>query len=151
MPSWWRCAPGPKPECGNSPQHGVKHWYTDYRQLLQNDQVDVVCVLTPTGEHAEATIAAARLGKHVLVEKPLDIDLERADEMIRVCRECGTKLGVIFQMRFGTVARRLKEAVSSGALGEIYLADASDKASRTAAYYGAAEWRGTKALEGGGC
>jgi UDP-N-acetyl-2-amino-2-deoxyglucuronate dehydrogenase len=58
---------------------------------------------------------------------------------------------VIFQMRFGTVAARLKEAVQSGALGRVFLADAVDKSSRTQAYYDSAEWRGTKALEGGGC
>jgi predicted dehydrogenase len=54
-------------------------------------------------------------------------------------------------MRFGTVAARVKEAVQSGALGRIFLADAVDKSSRTAAYYNSAEWRGSKALEGGGC
>jgi predicted dehydrogenase len=90
-------------------------------------------------------------GKHLLVEKPLDVNLARADEMIRLCRAHRIKLGVIFQMRFGTVAARLKEAVQSGALGRVFLADAVDKSSRTPAYYNSAEWRGTKALEGGGC
>src|SRR5262245_47876609 len=75
-------------------QYGVRHWYTDYRELLSNDDVDVVCVLTPTGQHAEVTLAASRLGKHVLVEKPLEINLALADEMIRVCRDNRTKLGV---------------------------------------------------------
>ena len=111
----------------------------------------MVCVLTPTGTHLEVARAASAAGKHVLVEKPLDINLERADEMIRLCRASRTKLGVIFQMRFGTVAARLREAVQSGALGRIFLADAVDKSSRSPAYYDSAEWRGTRALEGGGC
>lgn len=131
--------------------HGVPRWYTDYRELLKDPDVDVVNVLIPTGQHGELTIAASRAGKHVLVEKPLEINLERADEMIRECRRNGTKLGVIFQMRFGSVARKLKTAVSSGAMGRIILADAIDKSSRTAAYYRSAKWRGTKELEGGGC
>jgi UDP-N-acetyl-2-amino-2-deoxyglucuronate dehydrogenase len=129
----------------------VPAWYTDYRELLKNPDVDVVNVLVPTGQHGEITIAAARAGKHALVEKPLEISLARADEMIRTCAECGTKLGVIFQMRFGSVARKLRHAVTSGAMGRIFLADAIDKSSRTAGYYASAEWRGTQELEGGGC
>lgn len=126
-------------------------WYTDYRALLKNPDVDVVNVLVPTGQHGEVTIAASNAGKNVLVEKPLEINLERADEMIRTCAANGTKLGVIFQMRFGSVAQKLRHAVQSGALGRIFMADAFDKSSRTAAYYASADWRGTQALEGGGC
>jgi predicted dehydrogenase len=132
-------------------EYGVGRWYTDYERLLKDDDVDVINVLVPTGNHLEFTVAASNAGKHVLVEKPLEINLHRADEMIRVCRENGTKLGVIFQMRFGSVAKTLKETVDSGALGKILLADAIDKESRTPAYYEAGAWRGTKALEGGGC
>ncbi len=132
-------------------EHGVRSWSTDYRELLDNDDVDVVCVLAPTGVHREITIAASEAGKHVLVEKPLETTLAKADEMIRVCRNNGTKLGVVFQMRFGSVAARLKKLVDSGAMGRIYLADAIDKSSRTPAYYASAEWRGTMELEGGGC
>ena len=129
----------------------VPYWYTDFRELLKNPTVDVVCVLVPTGQHAEVTIAASNSGKHVLVEKPLEINLERADKIIATCAANGTKLGVIFQMRFGSVAQRLRHAVQSGAMGRVFLADAVDKSSRTAAYYKSAAWRGTKALEGGGC
>lgn len=131
--------------------YGVKHWYTDYRELLRNKDVDVVCVLVPTGLHAEVAIAASEAGKHVLVEKPLETDLRKADKMIQICRRNRTKLGVIFQMRFGLVATKLKTVISSGALGRIFLADAFDKSSRKPAYYESAGWRGTKSLEGGGC
>ena len=131
--------------------HGVRHWFTDYRRLVEHEDVDVVIVSLPTGLHADVTIAASHAGKHALVEKPLDINLERADRMIGVSRANNTKLGVIFQMRFGSVARALKEAVDSGRLGRVFLADAVDKSSRTAAYYDSAAWRGTRALEGGGC
>lgn len=129
----------------------VPSWYTDYRELLKNPDVNVVSVLVPTGQHAEVAIAASNSGKHVLVEKPLEINLERADKIIATCAANKTKLGVIFQMRFGSVAHKLRHAVQSGAMGRVFLADAIDKSSRTAAYHASAAWRGTKALEGGGC
>ncbi|MYJ15684.1 MAG: Gfo/Idh/MocA family oxidoreductase, partial [Acidimicrobiia bacterium] len=129
----------------------VEHWFTDYRDLVDHDDVDVVIVSLPSGLHADVTIAASAAGKHALVEKPIEINLERADRMISACRANGTKLGVIFQMRFGIVARTLKEAVDSGRLGRVFLGDAIDKSARTTAYYNSAAWRGTKELEGGGC
>ena len=131
--------------------HGAPHCYTDYRRLIENEDVNVVNVSVPTGLHAEVTVAASQAGKHVLVEKPLETDLAKADEMIRVCRANKTKLGVIFQMRFGDVAAKLKETIDSGRLGRIFLSDAIDKSSRTPGYYNSAAWRGTKKLEGGGC
>jgi predicted dehydrogenase len=134
-----------------SVSHGVPFWYTDFREAVTNPEVDVVNVLVPTGQHLDVTLAASAAGKHVLVEKPLEINLARADEMIRVCRQNGTKLGVIFQMRFGSVARQVKRALDAGALGRVMLADAIDKSSRTPAYYASADWRGTLHLEGGGC
>ena len=79
------------------------HWFTDYRRLVEHEDVDVVVVSVPTGLHAEVTIAASNAGKHALVEKPLDTTLERADRMIAVCRANNTKLGVVFQMRFGGI------------------------------------------------
>jgi len=132
-------------------EHGVERWATDYRELLDDDAVDVICVLTPTGTHEEIAIAASEAGKHVLIEKPLETTLAKADAIVRACRENRTKLGVIFQMRFGSVASKLRKLVGSGALGKIHLADAIDKSSRTAAYYASAAWRGTTELEGGGC
>ena len=131
--------------------HDARHWFTDYRRLVEHEDVDVVVVSVPTGLHADVTIAASNAGKHALVEKPLEIHLEKADQVIGVCRANKTKLGVVFQMRFGVVAATLKAAVDSGRLGRVFLADAVDKSSRTAAYYASAAWRGTKALEGGGC
>lgn len=132
-------------------RYHVPETYNDYRALVDSPNVDVVIVLVPTGLHRDVAVYAARAGKHVVVEKPLDINLERADEIIRECRGNNVKLGVIFQMRFGAVAKCLEKTVADGALGKIFLADAFDKSSRTDAYYNSAEWRGTQELEGGGC
>jgi predicted dehydrogenase len=129
----------------------IRNRYTDYRGLIEDKDVDVVIVLVPTGMHREVAVEASNAGKHLLVEKPLDINLARADDIIGTCRRNRTKLGVIFQMRFGLVAKLVRDAVQSGAMGRVFLADAFDKSSRTAAYYDSAEWRGTLALEGGGC
>ena len=125
--------------------------YTDYHDLIRDPEVAVVCVLTPTGLHAEMAIAAAEAGRHALVEKPLEATLEAAHRVIRVARERDVRLGVIFQMRFGRVAKRLRALLAKGGLGRLYLADAVDKSSRSAAYYASAAWRGAAALEGGGC
>ncbi len=132
-------------------EHGAPRWYTGVRELIADPQVDVVCVLTPTGLHGSMTVAAARAGKHVLVEKPIEATVAAGEHMVRVCREQGVRLGVIFQMRFGRVARMLGELLRGGGLGDIWLADAFDKASRSPAYYARAAWRGTRDLEGGGC
>jgi predicted dehydrogenase len=132
-------------------EFNVPRCYTDYRQLVEDPAVDVVCVLSPTGMHADVAVAASNAGKHLLIEKPLEANLEQADLILDTCRKNKTKLGVIFQMRFGSVCRTLRDVVSSGALGRVYLADAFDKSSRTVAYYNSAAWRGTKKLEGGGC
>ena len=129
----------------------VKQRYTDYRALIDSPDVDVVSVLVPTGLHREVALYASRAGKHLIIEKPIEINLERADDIIRECRKNGTKLGVIFQMRFGDVAQQLKNVVQNGALGRVFLADAFDKSSRTPAYYRSAAWRGTREMEGGGC
>jgi UDP-N-acetyl-2-amino-2-deoxyglucuronate dehydrogenase len=130
---------------------GIPEAYADYRSLIDSPNVDVVVVLVPTGLHQEVALYAARAKKHVIIEKPLEINLERADRIIRECQANNVKLGVIFQMRFGAVAKCLKKAVEDGALGKVFLADAFDKSSRTAAYYNSAAWRGTRELEGGGC
>ncbi len=132
-------------------KYDVKRWYVDYDDLLKDEEIDVVNVLVPTGLHADFTIAASEAGKHVLVEKPLEVNLEKADELIGICRKNKTKLGVIFQMRFGSIASKLKRVIDSGELGRIILADAIDKECRTSAYYDSGAWRGTKKLEGGGC
>ena len=131
--------------------HGNPRAYTDYRDLIADPEVEVVVVTSPTGLHAAMAEVAADAGRHVLVEKPLEATVPAAERMVEHCRRRGVRLGVIFQMRFGRVADRLRELLGSGGLGEIWLADAFDKASRSPAYYRKAAWRGTAEFEGGGC
>jgi len=112
--------------------------------------MDMVIIGSPSGLHAQQGIACAGAGLHVLVEKPIDISVQRADSLIAACEDANVKLGVIFQDRLKPGPRRLKELVTEGALGRLFLADARVKWYRPPAYYGDSRWRGTLALDGGG-
>jgi predicted dehydrogenase len=113
--------------------------------------VDMVTVCVPSGLHAQIGVAAAAQGKHVLVEKPIDITLDNAKSLVAACKAAGVKLGTISQHRFAHDIRRLREAVQSGALGRILEGDCYNKWYRSQAYYDSGDWRGTWALDGGGC
>lgn len=118
-------------------------------ELLARNDIDAVSVCTPSGLHAAHGMLAARAGKHVLSEKPLDVRVEKVDELIATCKSCGVTLGGIFQNRFPRVARQVKQAIEDGWLGEIVFANASCLWLRVQSYYDSGEWRGTWALDGG--
>jgi UDP-N-acetyl-2-amino-2-deoxyglucuronate dehydrogenase len=118
--------------------------------LLARSDVDAVCLCTPSGQHAEQTLAAARAGKHVLVEKPMALDLADADAMIAACREAGVRLGVVLQRRTDPATRALHDAIRAGELGDLVLGSAGVPYFRPQSYYDSAGWRGTWALDGGG-
>jgi predicted dehydrogenase len=119
-------------------------------RFLQRTDIQVVSICTPSGTHAELGIKAAAAGKHVVVEKPIDVTLEKARMLIDACRKARVKLAVIFQARFLPAVQILKSAVDRNRLGRIIMGDAYVKWSRTREYYEAARWRGTLALDGGG-
>lgn len=119
--------------------------------LLARPDVDAVVIGTPSGQHAAQGIAAARAGKHVVVEKPLDVSLAQADALIAACREHGVVLAVISQFRFLDAVQKTREAVVAGRLGRLTLGSAYVKWFRPQSYYDSAAWRGTWALDGGGC
>ncbi len=123
---------------------------TDFDGMLKDDGVDAVSVCTASGEHAAFGIPSARAGKHVLVEKPLEISLERADALIEACRQQRVKLGVIFQLRFLDASRAVKKALEHGVLGKLVMADCYMKFYRPPSYYTDSRWKGTLALDGGG-
>ena len=131
----------------------AEHHSTPYDSLdtmLADPQVDVVSVCTPSGAHQEPAVAAARAGKHVIIEKPLEVTLRRCDRIIRECDKHGVKLGVVFQSRFHAAAGRLKRAVDIGRFGRLTVGDAYVKWYRSQEYYDSKAWRGTWALDGGG-
>jgi predicted dehydrogenase len=118
-------------------------------QLLARPDVDVVCVCVPSGLHAEVGVRAAMAGKHLVVEKPIDVTLAAADRLIEAAGAAGVVLTVISQHRFDPGLIELKRLLGDGALGRLVLAEASTKWYRTQAYYDSAEWRGTWAMDGG--
>jgi predicted dehydrogenase len=124
--------------------------YTDLEAMLAHPGLDVVCICTPSGAHLEPALAAARAGKHVVVEKPLEITLSRCDAIIEACDTAGVSLCTIFPSRFTAANLRLKEAVCGGRFGRLTLADTYVKWWRTQEYYDSGGWRGTWELDGGG-
>jgi len=125
-------------------------YYTNFLDLINRDDIDVISICAPSGMHLEPSIAAAEAGKHVIVEKPIEITLERADQIIHACQEANVKLAVIFQNRFSEAVQRLRKAIQQGQLGKLILGDAYIKWHRTQEYYNTGGWRGTLKGDGGG-
>ena len=124
--------------------------YDDLDAFLSHRPMDVVAIGSPSGLHAEQGIAACRRGLHVLVEKPIDISVDRADALIDAARTAGVTLGVFFQDHVQPDLVRLQEAIAAGRLGRPMLASARVKWYRPPEYYGQSKWRGTWTLDGGG-
>lgn len=121
----------------------------DLDALLARDDVDVVSVCVPSGLHAEVGTRAAAAGKHLVVEKPIDVSLEAADRLIGAANETGVAMTVISQHRFDQGLIELRRLLDEGELGRLVLGEASTKWYRSQAYYDSAAWRGTWALDGG--
>lgn len=111
---------------------------------------DGVIIATPNGLHHEGAVAAARRGKHVLSEKPLDISLANMDRIISACKQAKVKLGVAFQHRMSHDNIILKKLIAEDELGRIYSADYTVRCWRDQNYYNSADWRGSWAIDGGG-
>jgi UDP-N-acetyl-2-amino-2-deoxyglucuronate dehydrogenase len=125
-------------------------FYPSLAPVLARRDVDIVIVSTPSGAHMDPAVAAAEAGKHVVVEKPLEITLERCDKIINACDKNKVKLCTIFPSRFGDANQTLKNAINAGRFGRLTLGETACKWWRTQAYYDQGGWRGTWALDGGG-
>ena len=119
-------------------------------ELVSRDDVDVVDVCSPSGVHMEAAVKGAEAGKHVLVEKPLDVTLERCDRIIEACESGKVKLGGIFQNRFEDNTLLIKGKIERGRFGRLILCDAYVKWYRDEQYYESSSWKGTWEFDGGG-
>ncbi len=123
--------------------------YETYQEMLKDPAVQAIAVCLPSGLHSQAARDAAQAGRHVICEKPIDISVERAAEMVQVCRNCGVELSVIMQHRFDRPVMLLKKTVDEGRLGKLLWG-----ASRTIWYrddrYFSNPWRGTWKYDGGG-
>ncbi len=117
---------------------------TDLNAVLARPDVHAVIITTPSGAHLEPAVAAAKAGKHVVVEKPLEITTERCDRIIEACDRHGVKLCTIFPSRFGDANRALKEAVEAGRFGRLTLGETTCKWWRPQSYYDEGGWKGTQ-------
>ena len=132
-----------------SASHHCEAMY-DWKKMIARDDIDGICVCTPTGLHAEQATAAAKAGKHVLVEKAMATKVKDANEMIRAAADHGVKLAVIYQKRTEEAPNRIKKGIADGVFGKMIFGDASIKYWRNQAYYDSGAWRGTWKYEGGG-
>jgi predicted dehydrogenase len=121
--------------------------YTDHEEMLAAADLDAVSVCTPSGTHAEIATDAARAGVHPLVEKPLDVRIERVDRLIEVADEEDVRLGGVFQRRFTPERWTARRWVEEGRFGDLVLADTAVKYHRSQSYYDG--WHGTRELDGG--
>ena len=124
--------------------------YADLGDFLAHPGLDIVSICSPSGAHLDTALAAAEAGKHVIVEKPLEITPERCDRIIEACSRAGVSLAGIFQSRFSEVAGLVKSTLEQGRFGRLVLGDAYVKWFRSQEYYDGGGWHGTRALDGGG-
>jgi predicted dehydrogenase len=115
-----------------------------------NVDFDAVIICTPNGSHHVSAIEAARLGKHVLCEKPIDITLDAIDRMIQACQQNKVKLAVAYQRRYSSDNPIVQQLIAENKLGKIFSVDLSVKNYRDDNYYNSAAYRGTYDLDGGG-
>jgi predicted dehydrogenase len=108
-------------------QHGIPHAFTDYRQLLEMDEVDLVVLGIPNHLHGEFTVNAAAAGKHIILEKPMCLNMAEADQMLAACARAKVKLMYAEELCFAPKYVRLKQLLDSGALGEPVLLKQSEK------------------------
>lgn len=108
-------------------QFNIPHHFTDHRRLLDMDEVDMVVIGAPNHVHCELTCDAAAAGKHVVLEKPMCLNLAEADRMIEACRKAGVKLMYAEELCFAPKYIRLKQLLESGALGDPTLIKQSEK------------------------
>ncbi|MBI4979127.1 MAG: Gfo/Idh/MocA family oxidoreductase [Spirochaetes bacterium] len=119
-------------------------------QALSRSAVDAVCICTPSFLHADMAVTALHAGRHVLVEKPMDISVVKADAMVAAAERSGKTLGVVFQNRTSDAIRGVKAAITAGRLGRIVACSARVNWFRSEKYYAASDWRGTWEKDGGG-
>lgn len=124
--------------------------YTSLQEMLDNEQLDVVDVCTPSGMHGEHACQIMRSGRHVIIEKPMEIRKDRIEEILQVQRETGKKVAVISQHRFDEASQQVHQLIKEQALGRLVMGNAAIPWWRSQKYYDSGAWRGTWALDGGG-
>lgn len=130
-------------------KHGVPS-FASLEEAVGRPDVDIVSICTPSGAHLEPALTAIAAGKHVMVEKPIEVTVERSRRLIEAAEKAGVVVGAIFMSRFAPANAFAKQAIEEGRLGRLLQVDGYVKWWRDQAYYDSGAWRGTKELDGGG-
>lgn len=131
-------------------EYDVAHYNSYDKMISSHPEIDIVNILTESGNHAKHTIdIVKKYQKHVVVEKPMALTLEDADNMIKACDENGVKLFVVKQNRYNLPVMKLREALVSDRFGKIVLGSVRVRWCRPQHYYDQDKWRGTWAMDGG--
>jgi len=131
-------------------EHGIPFYHSYDDMLQQHPEIDVVNILTESGNHAKHTIdIVSKYKKHIVVEKPMSLGLNDADTMIKVCDKSGVKLFVIKQNRYNPPVVKLKDAIKNHRFGKIVMGTVRVRWCRKQDYYDKDAWRGTWAMDGG--
>jgi len=133
-----------------SEKYGGVPYFTDYAKMMKETKMDIVNICTPHGLHAEMAILAAQNKKNILVEKPMALTVEDSQKMIAEAEKNKVKLMVVKQNRFNIPIALAKKALLEKKLGEIFMVETNILWNRNPEYYSASNWRGKKAMEGGG-
>lgn len=129
--------------------YGITKVYTDHLEMLKNEKLDLVSICTPSGMHPDMGVDVANAKVNVLTEKPMSINVEAADKLIKACDDNHVRLFVVKQNRLNSTMQLLKRAVDKNRFGRIYMAQANVFWQRPQSYYDAAKWRGTWEFDGG--
>jgi len=124
-------------------------WFTNYKKMLERNDIDIVSICTPNGLHAEMSIETAKSKKHALVEKPIALNIQETDQIINAFENNNKKLFVVKQVRFNPTVIIVKDIIKGGFLGKIYSASLIVRWTRPQSYFDEVPWRGTKKLDGG--
>ena len=129
--------------------YSIKNLYTNYQEMLEKENLNLVSICTPSGLHPQMGIEVANHKINVLTEKPMATNIESADALIRACDQNKVKLFVVKQNRLNATMQLLKRAIDKGRFGRIYLAESNVFWQRPQSYYDAEKWRGTWEFDGG--
>ena len=121
------CARNKEKVAAFATRHHVSKWYNDLDEIIRNSDCEVVDICLPNFLHYDAAMKAAAAGKHIIIEKPLAVTLEQADEMIAACKTAGVKLMYAEELCFAPKYERARHMVNEGAVGDIYMLKQSEK------------------------
>ena len=124
-------------------------FYTDYKKMLENENIDIVSILTPSGYHYQNALDILKYKKHLIIEKPMTLRYDEAENVVKEAEKLGVKLFTVKQNRFNLPIKKLKETINKGLLGDIFLATTRVRWARNQKYYNLDSWRGTWKLDGG--